>query len=158
MRLSLVIPLTEHLVNNLLPVCACALPADSPQTVTVIPPVIPTASEVPASPSVSIETEIPSSIASAFPTDDNNYSGTWIPTASETLAASSVSIETEIPSSIASAYPTDDGNFSGTWIPTASEVPVASSTGVTAPVVTAGAGRSAQIGLGAGIAVAFVLL
>lgn len=67
-------------------------------------------------------------------------------------------IVTSIPASITSAYPTDDGNFSGTWVPTASEVPVASSTGAVPPVVTAGAGRSAQIGLGAGLAVALALL
>ncbi|KAK3949264.1 hypothetical protein QBC32DRAFT_408013 [Pseudoneurospora amorphoporcata] len=127
----------QNVIDGAAKVCACALPANSPQTVsgTVVPPagtVIGTVIPPPAIPT-SHTVDIP---AQPAPT----------------------TIVTSIPSSIASAYPTDDGHYSGTWIPTASEVPAASSTGAVPPVVTAGAGRSAQIGLGAGIAVALALL
>ncbi|KAJ4364268.1 hypothetical protein N0V85_009297 [Neurospora sp. IMI 360204] len=97
----------QNVIDGAAEVCACALPANSPQTVsgTVVAPTGTAIGSVPAQPA---------------------------PT----------TIKTEIPSSI----------------PIASEVPAASSTGATPPVATAGAGRSAQIGLGAGIAVAFALL
>ncbi|KAK3389086.1 hypothetical protein B0T20DRAFT_94090 [Sordaria brevicollis] len=107
----------QDVIDGAAEVCECALPAgSSPQTVsgTVVAPT-------------------------------GTVIGTVIPPAP-------TSIVTEIPSSIATAYPTDDGNYSGTWIP------APSSTGAVPPVVTGGAGRSAQIGLGAGIAVALALL
>ncbi|KAK3334946.1 hypothetical protein B0H65DRAFT_338551 [Neurospora tetraspora] len=92
----------QNVIDGAAEVCACALPANSPQTVsgTVVAPTGTVIGTVPAQPA---------------------------PTTIET-------------------------------VPTASEVPAASSTGATPPVVTAGAGRSAQIGLGAGIAVAFAIL
>ncbi|KAL0466596.1 hypothetical protein QR685DRAFT_450962 [Neurospora intermedia] len=94
--------------------------------------------------------------ACAIPANSHHtVSGSVVPSkgTGSSIVPCPTTIGSVIPSGIASAYPTLSEGY-----PIASEMSGASSTSVKPPAATGGAGRSAQIGLGAGIAVAFALL